>query len=263
MIKSTLKNSRYCPLVIQGFSNFLGLFQGIMANPVCQHIYVMILPSYMSIITCNTLWGFRRKPGLNGSPYHWWVKSGLPTQMFFHLETVDKMRWFVRVNPTLWRICLTGLKSNVSNIWIWNNRFLSTRIIIPGISTWDWNIWIGVFNSSVFCCMGNCLLDDCGFLVFFAAWVIAPTTGTREEWRFDEIWFRWFPFLFRGEGFRWTVHVSGFLGKRKRVHDNFVFPGKTCLGIWRKGSSWRSCPLVNQPLAGKSPIRVVFPLGDL
>ena len=34
MIKSTLKNSRYCPLVIQGFSNFLGLFQGIMANPV-------------------------------------------------------------------------------------------------------------------------------------------------------------------------------------------------------------------------------------
>ena len=34
MIKSTLKNSRYCPLVKQGFSNFLGLFQGIMANPV-------------------------------------------------------------------------------------------------------------------------------------------------------------------------------------------------------------------------------------
>ena len=34
MIKSTLKIARYCPLVIQGFSNFLGLFQGIMANPV-------------------------------------------------------------------------------------------------------------------------------------------------------------------------------------------------------------------------------------
>ena len=33
MIKSTLKIARYCPLVIQGFSNFLGLFQGIMANP--------------------------------------------------------------------------------------------------------------------------------------------------------------------------------------------------------------------------------------
>ena len=33
MIKSTLKIDRYCPLVIQGFSNFLGLFQGIMANP--------------------------------------------------------------------------------------------------------------------------------------------------------------------------------------------------------------------------------------
>ena len=27
MIKSTLKIARYCPLVIQGFSNFLGLFQ--------------------------------------------------------------------------------------------------------------------------------------------------------------------------------------------------------------------------------------------
>ena len=34
MIKSTLKIARYCPLVIQGFSNFLGLFQMIMANPV-------------------------------------------------------------------------------------------------------------------------------------------------------------------------------------------------------------------------------------
>ena len=34
IIKSTLKIARYCPLVIQGFSNFLGLFQGIMANPV-------------------------------------------------------------------------------------------------------------------------------------------------------------------------------------------------------------------------------------
>ena len=33
MIKSTLKIARYCPLLIQGFSNFLGLFQGIMANP--------------------------------------------------------------------------------------------------------------------------------------------------------------------------------------------------------------------------------------
>ena len=33
MIESTLKIARYCPLVIQGFSNFWGLFQGIMANP--------------------------------------------------------------------------------------------------------------------------------------------------------------------------------------------------------------------------------------
>ena len=39
MIESTLKIARYCPLVIQGFSNFLGLFQGIMANPVsCSQI---------------------------------------------------------------------------------------------------------------------------------------------------------------------------------------------------------------------------------
>ena len=35
MIKSTLKIARYCPLVIEGFSNFLGLFQVIMANPGC------------------------------------------------------------------------------------------------------------------------------------------------------------------------------------------------------------------------------------
>ena len=42
MIKSTLKIARYCPLVIQGFSNFLVLFQVIMANPVfgsVQHVY--------------------------------------------------------------------------------------------------------------------------------------------------------------------------------------------------------------------------------
>ena len=35
MGKSTrLKIDRYCSLVMQGFSNFLGLFQVIMANPV-------------------------------------------------------------------------------------------------------------------------------------------------------------------------------------------------------------------------------------
>ena len=38
MIESTLKIAKYCPLVIQGFSNFLGLFQGIMANPGYAYI---------------------------------------------------------------------------------------------------------------------------------------------------------------------------------------------------------------------------------
>ncbi len=33
MIKLTLEIARCCPLVIQGFSNFLGLFQVIVANP--------------------------------------------------------------------------------------------------------------------------------------------------------------------------------------------------------------------------------------
>ena len=33
MIKSTLKIARCCPLVSQSFSNLLGLFQVIMANP--------------------------------------------------------------------------------------------------------------------------------------------------------------------------------------------------------------------------------------
>ena len=33
MGKSTLKIDRYCPLVMKGFSYFLGLFQVIMANP--------------------------------------------------------------------------------------------------------------------------------------------------------------------------------------------------------------------------------------
>ena len=37
MIKLTLKIARYCPLVIQGFSNFLALFQVIMANPVFRY----------------------------------------------------------------------------------------------------------------------------------------------------------------------------------------------------------------------------------
>ena len=40
MIKSTLKIARYCPLVIQGFSNFLGLFQVIMADPVYKVLYI-------------------------------------------------------------------------------------------------------------------------------------------------------------------------------------------------------------------------------
>ena len=34
MGKSTLQIDRYCPLVMQGFSNFLGFFQVIMANTV-------------------------------------------------------------------------------------------------------------------------------------------------------------------------------------------------------------------------------------
>ena len=33
MIKSTVKIARCCPLVVQGFSNFLGLFQVIIAKP--------------------------------------------------------------------------------------------------------------------------------------------------------------------------------------------------------------------------------------
>ena len=34
--------SRYCPLVMQGFSNFLGLFQGIMANPYKLSLTILI-----------------------------------------------------------------------------------------------------------------------------------------------------------------------------------------------------------------------------
>ena len=37
------KIARYCPLVIQGFSNFLGLFQGIMANPVQPLTFFRVL----------------------------------------------------------------------------------------------------------------------------------------------------------------------------------------------------------------------------
>ncbi len=43
MIESTLEIARYCPLVIQGFSNFLGLFQGIMANPAGLRMACMFL----------------------------------------------------------------------------------------------------------------------------------------------------------------------------------------------------------------------------
>ena len=46
MIESTLKIARYCPLVIQGFSNFLGLFQGIMANPV-----ILTLTSWLKALS--------------------------------------------------------------------------------------------------------------------------------------------------------------------------------------------------------------------
>ena len=40
MIGSTLKIARYCPLVIQGFSNFQGLFEVIMTNPVVVQVVV-------------------------------------------------------------------------------------------------------------------------------------------------------------------------------------------------------------------------------
>ena len=45
MIESTLKIARYCPLVIQGFSNFLGLFQGIMANPALKQLISISPPN--------------------------------------------------------------------------------------------------------------------------------------------------------------------------------------------------------------------------
>ena len=52
MIKSTLKISRYCPLVIQGFSNFLGLFQGIMANPFKVPVGDIAVVSDMLRLVC-------------------------------------------------------------------------------------------------------------------------------------------------------------------------------------------------------------------
>ena len=67
MIESTLKIARYCPLVIQGFSNFLGLFQGIMANPddfpAGKFRQVRVEP-FVLPVTCRELWhvDIRKKP---------------------------------------------------------------------------------------------------------------------------------------------------------------------------------------------------------
>ncbi len=59
MIKSTLKIARYCPLVIQGFSNILGLFLAIMANRmVCLNEYSCWYPWTQSYLTFFVfVWG--------------------------------------------------------------------------------------------------------------------------------------------------------------------------------------------------------------
>ena len=74
MIKSTLKIARYCPLVIQGFSNFLGLFQGIMANSEngCRIIFLRM---------CLAAWThgtsiFFRTSDITGSPRGAWLRYG-------------------------------------------------------------------------------------------------------------------------------------------------------------------------------------------
>ena len=66
MIESTLKIARCCPLVIQGFSNFLGLFQGIMANPEKNSI--------------NCIWVlFPKNRGILKTPQNgWFVKIMVP-----------------------------------------------------------------------------------------------------------------------------------------------------------------------------------------
>ena len=55
MRKSTLKIDRYSPLVMQGFSNFLGLFQVIMANPpsVALHVASCLLPFHTLLTSSN------------------------------------------------------------------------------------------------------------------------------------------------------------------------------------------------------------------
>ena len=49
MIKSTLNITRCCPLVIQGFSNVLGLFQVIKANPVFPFLGDQTMQNYGNI----------------------------------------------------------------------------------------------------------------------------------------------------------------------------------------------------------------------
>ncbi len=54
MIKSTLKIARYCPLVIQGFSNFLGVVSSDdKANP---EIHGNALPSREFLANGHDLW---------------------------------------------------------------------------------------------------------------------------------------------------------------------------------------------------------------
>ena len=53
MIKSTLKIARYRPLVIQGFSNFLGLCQVIMANPE-KSTFTIYWSEFLCCLACFT-----------------------------------------------------------------------------------------------------------------------------------------------------------------------------------------------------------------
>ncbi len=96
MIESTLTIARYCSLVIQGFSNFLGLFQGIMANPVhVWYIYPLIYHNQLNVGPFSIHGWYGNGELIFVGDFFLWIKI----KTFFFLGVGEDLFWWVILQP--------------------------------------------------------------------------------------------------------------------------------------------------------------------
>ena len=143
MIKSTLKIARYCPLVNQAFSYFLGLFQVIMANPDLEmngkvellkwqpntnRSCVCFLPGWKILVSASlTIWSTRRiqkkstsHPGhrVNGSIHK------------------DLQRWLIESLDDFMYINSLSMNSKISH-FIYSQKSLCLDVVFNMYLPWN------------------------------------------------------------------------------------------------------------------------------